>query len=62
MLIPLPNAKNSAFEDSNTAQPPRCTPQRARAGLAESAACCAETLAEALGGGGGRLYISPDGF
>ena len=27
-----------------------CTPQQARAGLAESAACCAEMLAEALGG------------
>jgi len=26
-----------------------CTPQQARAGLAESAACCAEMLAEALG-------------
>jgi hypothetical protein len=36
--------------------PPRlnrahCTPQQARAGLAESAARCAEMLAEALGGG-----------
>ena len=30
----------------------RCTPQQARAGLAESAARCAEMLAEALGGGG----------
>src|SRR3981189_1871548 len=30
------------------------TPQQARAGLAESAARCAEMLAEALGGGGGR--------
>ena len=29
-----------------------CTPQQARAGLAESAARCAEMLAEALGGGG----------
>src|SRR4030088_2382390 len=28
-----------------------CTPQQARAGLAESAARCAEMLAEALGGG-----------
>jgi hypothetical protein len=27
-----------------------CTPQQARAGLAESAARCAEMLAEALGG------------
>jgi hypothetical protein len=27
----------------------RCTPQPARAGLAESAACCTEMLAEALG-------------
>src|SRR5437899_854135 len=31
-----------------------CTLQPARAGLAESAARCAEMLAEALGGGGGR--------
>jgi len=30
-----------------------CTPRQARAGLAESAARCAEMLAEALGGGGG---------
>src|SRR5271157_4919568 len=29
-----------------------CTPQQARAGLAKSAARCAEMLAEALGGGG----------
>jgi uncharacterized damage-inducible protein DinB len=33
----------------------RCTSQQARAGLAESAARCAEMLAEALGGGGGRV-------
>ena len=33
----------------------RCTPQQARAGLAESAARCAEMLAEALGGNGGRI-------
>jgi uncharacterized damage-inducible protein DinB len=32
-----------------------CTPQQARAGLAESAARCAEMLAEALGGGKGRV-------
>src|SRR6202048_3371315 len=32
-----------------------CTPQQARAGLAGSAARCAEMLAEALGGGGGRV-------
>ncbi len=32
-----------------------CTPAQARAGLAESAARCAEMLAEALGGGGGRV-------
>ena len=31
----------------------RCTPQQARAGLAESAARCAEMLGEALGGGDG---------
>jgi uncharacterized damage-inducible protein DinB len=33
----------------------RCTPRQARAGLAESAARCAEMLAEALGDGGGRV-------
>ena len=33
----------------------RCTPQQARAALAESAACCAEMLAEALGGSAGRV-------
>jgi uncharacterized damage-inducible protein DinB len=32
-----------------------CTPQQLRAGLVESAACCAEMLAEAFGGGGGRV-------
>lgn len=32
-----------------------CTRRQARAGLAESAASCAEMLAEALGGGGGRV-------
>jgi uncharacterized damage-inducible protein DinB len=32
-----------------------CTPQQARAGLIESAARCAEMLAEALGDGGGRV-------
>lgn len=32
-----------------------CTPQQARAGLAESAARCAEMLAEALGECGGRV-------
>ncbi len=32
-----------------------CTPQQARVGLAESAARCVEMLAEALGGGGGRV-------
>lgn len=32
-----------------------CTPQQARAGLAESAARCAEMLAEALCDGGGRV-------
>jgi uncharacterized damage-inducible protein DinB len=34
----------------------RCTPQQARAGLAKSAACCAEMLAEALGGHGARKF------
>jgi uncharacterized damage-inducible protein DinB len=33
----------------------QCTPQQARAGLAESAARCAEMLADALGGGEGRV-------
>ncbi len=33
----------------------RCTPQQARARLAESAAGCADMLAEALGGGAGRI-------
>jgi hypothetical protein len=32
-----------------------CTPRQARVGLAESAARCAEMLAEALRGGGGRV-------
>ncbi len=32
-----------------------CTPRQARAGLAESAARCAEMLAEALGGSAGRV-------
>ena len=32
-----------------------CTPRQARAGLAESAARCAEMLAEALGGRDGRI-------
>ena len=32
-----------------------CTPRQARAGLAESAARCQEMLAEALGGGKGRV-------
>jgi len=32
-----------------------CAPRQARAGLAESAARCAEMLAEALGGSGGRV-------
>jgi hypothetical protein len=34
-----------------------CTPQQARAGLAESAAACAEMLAEALGDAGGRTFV-----
>jgi uncharacterized damage-inducible protein DinB len=33
----------------------RCTPEQARAGLAESASLCAEMLAEALSGKGGRV-------
>ena len=35
-----------------------CTPQQARAGLAESAARCAEMLAEALGGGAASRSFS----
>ena len=35
-----------------------CTLRQARAGLAESAARCAEMLADALGGGGGRNDIA----
>src|ERR1700747_3528390 len=34
----------------------RCTPQQARAALAESAARCMEMLAEALGDGRGRIH------
>jgi uncharacterized damage-inducible protein DinB len=33
----------------------RCTPEQARAGLAESAARCTEMLSEALGDNGGRV-------
>jgi uncharacterized damage-inducible protein DinB len=40
----------------------RCTPQQARAGLAESAARCAEMLAEALGGGGRIAKFRRDGW
>lgn len=40
----------------------RCTPQQARAGLAESAARCAELLAEALGGGGRVEMFRRDGW
>jgi uncharacterized damage-inducible protein DinB len=41
----------------------RCTPQQARTGLAESGARCAEMLAEALDGSGGRIdKFSRDGW
>jgi uncharacterized damage-inducible protein DinB len=40
----------------------RCTPQQARAGLAESASRCAEMLAEALGGGGRVENFLRDGW
>jgi uncharacterized damage-inducible protein DinB len=40
----------------------RCTPRQARAGLAESAARCAEMLAEALGGGGRVEKFLRDGW
>ena len=39
-----------------------CTPQQARAGLAESAARCAEMLAEALDGRGGVEKFRRDGW
>ena len=39
-----------------------CTPQQARAALAESAARCAEMLAEALGGGGRVETFLRDGW
>jgi uncharacterized damage-inducible protein DinB len=39
-----------------------CTPKQARAGLAESAACCEEMLAEALGGGGRVEKFVRDGW
>jgi uncharacterized damage-inducible protein DinB len=39
-----------------------CTPKQARAGLAESAARCAEMLAEALGGGGRVEKFLRDGW
>ena len=39
-----------------------CTPKQARAGLAESAARCAEMLAEALGGGGRARKFVRDGW
>ena len=39
-----------------------CTPQQARAGLAESAARCSEMLAEALGGGGRIEKFHRDGW
>jgi uncharacterized damage-inducible protein DinB len=39
-----------------------CTPEQARAGLAESAARCQEMLAEALGGGGRVEQFLRDGW
>ena len=39
-----------------------CTPKQARAGLAESASCCAEMLAEALGGEGRARKFVRDGW
>ena len=39
-----------------------CTPEQARAGLAESAARCTEMLAEALGGGGRIEKFHRDGW
>ena len=40
----------------------RCTPRQAHAGLAASAACCAEMLAEALGGSGRIKKFLRDGW
>lgn len=40
----------------------RCTPKQACAGLAKSAACCAEMLAEALGGSGRIERFRRDGW
>jgi uncharacterized damage-inducible protein DinB len=40
----------------------QCTPEQARAGLAESAARCGEMLAEALGGGGRIDKFLRDGW
>jgi uncharacterized damage-inducible protein DinB len=40
----------------------RCTPQQARAGLAESATRCTEMLADALGGGGRVQEFRRDGW
>jgi uncharacterized damage-inducible protein DinB len=40
----------------------RCTPQQARAGLAESGARCTEMLADALGGGGQVQEFRRDGW
>ncbi len=40
----------------------QCTPRQAQAGLAESAAGCAEMLAEALGGGGRVESFLRDGW
>ena len=40
----------------------QCTPQQARAGLAESAARCAEMIAEALGGSEGVEKFRRDGW
>ncbi len=39
-----------------------CTPRQARAGLAASATCCAEMLAEALGGGSRVKKFRRDGW
>ena len=40
----------------------RCTPRQARAGLAQSAARCAQMLAEAFGGGGRIQKFQRDGW
>ncbi len=55
-------AYNSVPEGSSKLNRAHSTPQQARAGLAESAARCAEMLAETLGGGGPVEKFQRDGW